>query len=292
MPPNCKNIYITNEQHTMNKSTKTHKARNIPDLSGSIWFGTNNQNWGSQRRMALLKAIDEEGSISAGAKKIGLSYKGAWDAVDLMNSLADEPLVIRTTGGVKGGGAQLTEKAKHMVKMYQKLEQAHSEFMGHLSDVASTAGPDLETIKQLVIQTSVRNRLEGTVQNVIEGKNYIETSIDIGNDVIIVANTHITEWSRLGLKIGNPVITLIDADAILITLSDIVEQISARNSLDGHIKQVISGSAGSEVIVTLANRNNVACQITTNSLNRLNLAEGCPIKIVFKASAVILAKPD
>ncbi|ORF51260.1 molybdenum-dependent transcriptional regulator, partial [Gilliamella apicola] len=33
------------------------------------------------RRIALLKAIEQTGSLSQAAKQIGLSYKTAWDAI-------------------------------------------------------------------------------------------------------------------------------------------------------------------------------------------------------------------
>ena len=34
------------------------------------------------RRIALLKQIDQTGSISQGAKNAGISYKSAWDAIN------------------------------------------------------------------------------------------------------------------------------------------------------------------------------------------------------------------
>lgn len=60
------------------------------------------------RRIALLKQIDQTGSISQGAKHAGISYKSAWDAINEMNQLSEQPLVDRATGGKGGGGAVLT----------------------------------------------------------------------------------------------------------------------------------------------------------------------------------------
>lgn len=50
-------------------------------------------------RIHLLEAIDRLGSLTQAAKSIPLSYRAAWDALDEMNNLAEQPLVIRTTGG-------------------------------------------------------------------------------------------------------------------------------------------------------------------------------------------------
>ena len=42
-----------------------------------------------KRWMELLAAIGSEQSITAAAKRVGLSYKAAWDAIEAMNNLAD-----------------------------------------------------------------------------------------------------------------------------------------------------------------------------------------------------------
>ena len=44
-------------------------------------------------RVALIEAVDELGSITAAAKRLGLSYKGAWDIVQALNNLFDAPLI-------------------------------------------------------------------------------------------------------------------------------------------------------------------------------------------------------
>lgn len=67
------------------------------ELDGTIWLRAGDNNWGGHGRIALLDAIGQTGSITAAAKAVGLSYKAAWDAIDTMNNLAGEPLVVRTT---------------------------------------------------------------------------------------------------------------------------------------------------------------------------------------------------
>ena len=51
----------------------------------------------------LLDIIDKTGSISAAARKLGLSYRRAWDMVLIANNCFKGPLVKRKVGG-KGGG--------------------------------------------------------------------------------------------------------------------------------------------------------------------------------------------
>lgn len=59
------------------------------------------------QRVRLLEAVGRVGSISGAAREIGLSYRGAWDAICAMNALAGRPLVASHTGGLRGGGAAL-----------------------------------------------------------------------------------------------------------------------------------------------------------------------------------------
>lgn len=83
------------------------------DVNGARFFGPG--------RAELLQHIDEEGSISGAAKKMGMSYKKAWDMVDHMNTTSKKPFVISKKGGEKGGGAELTETARQVVQRYHQL---------------------------------------------------------------------------------------------------------------------------------------------------------------------------
>ena len=69
----------------------------------------------------LLEAIDTSGSISAAAKQMGMSYRRAWELVDVMNKCFKQPLVLSSPGGQHGGGAQLTEFGYLILKTYRDL---------------------------------------------------------------------------------------------------------------------------------------------------------------------------
>ncbi len=69
----------------------------------------------------LLELIQQEGSIAKAAKIMGMSYKKAWDIVSDLNSRGKNPFVISRKGGEKGGGAELTETGKEVVKRYKEL---------------------------------------------------------------------------------------------------------------------------------------------------------------------------
>jgi len=69
----------------------------------------------------LLGLIEEEGSIAIASKKMGMSYKKAWDLIDDRNTRGKDPFVVSKKGGSKGGGAYLTETGKQVVSEYHKL---------------------------------------------------------------------------------------------------------------------------------------------------------------------------
>jgi molybdate transport system regulatory protein len=75
-------------------------------------------------KIALLEAIDAEGSISGAGRKLKMSYKRAWDLTEELNKSFGALLVAKSPGGSRGGGAHLTEDGKALVKHYRAIEQA------------------------------------------------------------------------------------------------------------------------------------------------------------------------
>lgn len=70
----------------------------------------------------LLQAIDDEGSISAAGRRMGMSYRRAWNLVEEMNLAFVEPLIDSARGGSGGGGAALTDKGRQILAHYRALE--------------------------------------------------------------------------------------------------------------------------------------------------------------------------
>jgi len=78
----------------------------------------------------LLEEIAATGSISAAAKKMGMSYSRAWQLVDTMNHAFRAPLVEAATGGKRGGGARVTETGQAVLAHYRALQAALSREAG------------------------------------------------------------------------------------------------------------------------------------------------------------------
>ncbi len=93
-------------------------------------------------KAVLLEAIAQHGSISAAAKSMGMSYKRGWDLVSTMNQAFREPLVSTATGGVQGGGAQITAFGAEVLQRYRALE----------STAAEAISADLLALQKLLVE--------------------------------------------------------------------------------------------------------------------------------------------
>lgn len=86
-------------------------------------------------RIEILERIAKSGSISKAAKEMGMSYKAAWDCVDIMNKLSPEPLVVSNNGGKGGGGTKVTPLGFQAIETFHQLERVKNIFFDYLDNV-------------------------------------------------------------------------------------------------------------------------------------------------------------
>ncbi len=241
--------------------------------------------------MALLAAIHKHGSISAAARHIDLSYKAAWDAIDTMNNLANEPLVLRTTGGQRGGGASLTPRALEILELYQQLDEAHQRFMKHLSKAQPGSDKNLELLQTMMVQTSARNNFLGQVAKVSLGAVNAEVTLDIGPDQSIVASITRESAENLGLKKGMRALAFLKASSIIIGLPSECK-LSARNQIEGVITRIESGAISAELSLDISEKHRITAVVSLESIQQLGLKEGQHATAIFKSSSVLLGTID
>jgi molybdate transport system regulatory protein len=260
-------------------------------LQGAVWMTVGGEKFGGQGRVELLAAIGETGSISQAAKAIGMSYKGAWDAIDAMNNLAGEALVERVAGGKGGGGTRLTARGEQLVKNFRALEQVHQQFVEQLNGQAGNLSADLTLISRLTMKTSARNQFFGTVCRVKSGAVNDEIELDIAGGHTIVAIVTHESTASLGLVPGAQAFALVKASAIILITEGEGARFSARNQLAGTISRLMPGAVNTEVVLDLTGGGSIAAVITNESARSLELAEGRTATAMFKASSVIVGVP-
>lgn len=93
----------------------------------------------------LLEAIVRTGSISAAGKSMEMSYRRAWQLVDLMNRCFKGPLVETAKGGSHGGGAWLTPLGEEVLAHYRTMDSAAKQvakaYLGLFENVMAEPAP-------------------------------------------------------------------------------------------------------------------------------------------------------
>jgi molybdate transport system regulatory protein len=257
-------------------------------LKGMLSLQAGDQPLGGTDRIALLAKIGETGSITAAARAVGMSYKGAWDVIDAMNNLADEPLVTRTAGGKGGGGTHLTERGQRLIEAFAALEDIHRRFLAQFETLADASAADIQLIRSLMFRTSARNQFAGRVIAIHKGvvNDTVELALPGGEHVVATLTSESTQ--DLGLEVGSEAIALIKASSVLVGLADEKLHLSARNQFPGTVSQVTLGPVNADVRIQLAGGSTMGAVITTESAEALGLQEGTPVLAIVKASSVIL----
>ncbi len=243
------------------------------------------------KRIALLEAIGTQGSITAAAKAVGLSYKAAWDAVDAMNNLSAAPLVIRATGGRHGGGTRLTDHGQQLVELYRKLESGQRRMLERLQTEMHDATRLNEALRSIAMKTSARNQLRGVVTRVHRGAVNADVVLDVGDGLEIFANITREAVDELDLKRGREAVALIKSSFVLLSPDPDI-RISARNRLAGTVASITQGAVNCEVKVALAGSRTLVAIITREGLKQLGLRKGSPCVALVKASHVLIAVND
>ena len=106
-----------------------HKPESGIVLKSKVWLEKDGKLFMGHGRATLLERIDQLGSISAAARSMKLAYRNAWLWVEAMNRLAPTPLVIKSTGGPRGGYARLTDEGRKLIKEYNEKRDSVREIL-------------------------------------------------------------------------------------------------------------------------------------------------------------------
>ena len=107
-----------------------HKPESGIVLKSKVWLEKDGKLFMGYGRATLLERIDQLGSISAAARSMKLAYRNAWLWVEAINRLAPKPLVIKSTGGPRGGYARLTEEGRRIIKEYKEKRASVRDAIG------------------------------------------------------------------------------------------------------------------------------------------------------------------
>lgn len=268
-------------------STKKRPAKHAAKVQGNVFLQANAQQSFSSAQVQLLQAVAECGSISSAAKQVGISYKTAWDRIDAINNLSDQPLVATASGGAKGGGTTLTDYGKKIVEGFSALEREHTAFINRIGNDTHSFGDIANFIKSGIIMSSARNQYRGTIKSIHKGAVNADVELAINEEQTIIAQITVDSVKQLGLKRGKNVVALVNSHWIILS-KDTNLATSARNKLIGTVERIVKGAVNTEAILALGEGKSICATITNTSVKDLKLKVGDQACAIFKASSVIL----
>lgn len=232
------------------------------------------------QRIALLRQVAEQGSITRAAKAAGLSYKAAWDAIEELNNLAGQALVERSVGGKGGGGARLSATGERLLQLYRRLERLQAQLID-----AAEQDDDLALLGRLMLRTSARNQLSGRVSAIQpQGRNDL-IEIALGDDNLLQAQITHDSTERLELAVGSPVVALFKAGCLQLGEA-------AGDALRGAVEQVLAGGDDPcEVRIALPGGQRLCALVEAAQLQALGLAPGRTAHARVAPTQVLLGIP-
>jgi len=269
------------------------------ELSSKLTLEMLGQPFLLEKRIELLHAIEEHGSISKAAKAVPMSYKSAWEAVDTMNALSPEPIVCRETGGKDGGGTTITAYGQQLLKNYALLKEEHSRFLEKLSELTDIQSGAFKTIGRLAMQISARNQIQAEVVSVVDPENVnanVVLKLKSGKELLSTITKEAAE--NLHIEEKQTVIAIFKSNAVLLSKkADIknadeksLDEKSNENRLEGTVTKIDKDRENTKVVVDIGDHDTVVSVMPTVVLEKMELAEGSSVIAMIKSNDIMIGK--
>ena len=101
----------------MRTASKKFRIRSkiwIEDARGKLVLGPG--------RLRIFDSIQRTGSIHAAAKELGIGYRAIWGKIKATEQRLGKSLLVRSVGGLHGGGSELTPQAEALVEAYRNMQ--------------------------------------------------------------------------------------------------------------------------------------------------------------------------
>ncbi len=166
----------------------------------------------TDKRIDILRRLGEVGSISEAARDAGVSYKAAWQAIETLSNLAGQDLVEKVVGGSGGGGAQLTDAGRRLLRAAEELAKARVAVIARISGEMDELGAS--GVVGLGLRTSIRNQIPCTVQGLERSGGVVTVKLALPDGATLRSRITVESAELLGLQPGMAVLALCKATAV------------------------------------------------------------------------------
>ena len=159
----------------------------------------------------------------------------------------------------------------------------YNESMSNLEKMDSSdviKKPLTEVFKGLNSQNST---LLKALKLKVETKNLKQTYLNKDGKEITTINT------TLPVVIDDEVVAVVKSNNVLLSTQTNLK-LSAKNSLNGNIEEIIIGSVNAEVVVNIGNEDKIVAIVTINSIENMGLKVGASVDVIIKASDIMIGK--
>lgn len=247
------------------------------------------------RDAALLRAVDEHGSLHAASDELGRSYARAHGRIEDLEA-AFGPLVDRRRGGSDGGGSRLTAGARRLLARFDRLQAAFAGTAaaaetvlegrvrsreGELLDVETDAGV-LRALGGTALEGSIREAT-GRVEAIREATE----QVDAVRDGTAREDPERDDEGTATEPSGD-VQVAVRADSVTLhapTDAPGADATSARNRVLGTVEGIVRRETVAEVAVDVGVDRPLLALVTLDSVDRLDLEVGTSIVATWKATA-------
>ena len=228
-----------------------------PDLAGVLGHES------TDKRIDILRRIGEGGSISEAARRAGVSYKAAWQAIETLGNLAGTPMVAKAVGGSGGGGAVLTASGHRVLEAAAMLDKARADVLAMLASgqddqdsqdgharqhgrAGKRIGPGLAA---MALRTSMRNQFPCEVASLRATGGLVRVGLALPGGERLFSRVTRESAQLLQLARGRQVLALFKATAVRVAAG--IEPAAARNLVVGSVSRASRSALGGEVSLRL-----------------------------------------
>ncbi len=241
-----------------------------------------------EKRIRLLHAITEHGSISQAAKAVPMSYKSAWEAVEMMNNLAPQPIVARETGGKNGGGTTVTAFGRQLLDTYRILKEEHEKFLDRLSSLRGLKQGDIQTIGRLSLQISARNQIQGRIVTLAYTQVDARVSVRLKNGNLIHSVITKEAAENLALQKQEEVSVIFKSSSVKL-VGRIDRQLKEKNTFEGEVTQKRVGEERIEMCIDIGASETII-MVTDKCRGSADIEEGCRVVVSINENDVMIGK--
>jgi molybdate transport system regulatory protein len=112
------------------------------NLHSKVWLERDGRVALSSWRIALLEAVSEAGSLTAGAARLGVPYRTAWYKLREIEEQLGVRLLNTQSGGPDGGHTTLTPSAVDIIRRFHRAShgieaELHKRFTAEFPEITN-----------------------------------------------------------------------------------------------------------------------------------------------------------